>query len=89
MLYREICSFLMKETISLPMLASSKTDSLVIDETPLFDGAVSVQKRAEGMPEAVGVPPEKQRNMVFGGTYVTAGQRTGNRSEDGQKSRAP
>ena len=50
-----------------------EVDSLVIDETPLFDGAVSVQKRAEGMPEAVGVPPEKQRNMVFGGTYVTAG----------------
>ena len=50
-----------------------EVDSLVVDETPLFDGAVSVQKRAEGMPEAVAVPPEKQRNMVFGGTYVTAG----------------
>ena len=50
-----------------------EADSLVVDETPLYDGAASVQKRAEGMSEAIAVLPEEQRNMVFGGTYVTAG----------------
>ena len=50
-----------------------ETDSLIIDETPLFNGAASVQKSAEGTPGGVVVPPEKQRDMVFGGTYVVEG----------------
>lgn len=50
-----------------------EADSLIVDETLLFDGAESVQKRAEGIPEADPVSPKEQRNMVFGGTYVTAG----------------
>ena len=50
-----------------------EADSLTIDETPLFDSASAVQKDAEDLPHGVVVPPEKQRNMVFGGTYVIAG----------------
>lgn len=50
-----------------------EADSLIVDETPLYDGAASVQKRAEGMPQAIAALPEAQRNMVFGGTYVTSG----------------
>ncbi|MDE0297518.1 MAG: cation transporting ATPase C-terminal domain-containing protein [Candidatus Poribacteria bacterium] len=50
-----------------------ETDSLGIDESRLFDGAISVQKSAEDALESATVPPEKQRNMVFGGTYVVEG----------------
>ena len=50
-----------------------EADSLIVDEASLFDGAASVQKRAEDMLEAVAVPSQEQRNMVFGGTFVTAG----------------
>ncbi len=50
-----------------------EADSMIVDETSLFDGAASVQKRAEDMLEAVAVPSQERRNMVFGGTFVTAG----------------
>ena len=50
-----------------------ETDSLIIDESPLFNGAMSIQKNAEDALESSVVPPEKQRNMVFGGTYVMEG----------------
>ncbi|MDE0040837.1 MAG: cation transporting ATPase C-terminal domain-containing protein, partial [Candidatus Poribacteria bacterium] len=50
-----------------------EADSLIVDESPLYDGAASVQKRAEGMSEVDPVSPDEQKNMVFGGTYVTAG----------------
>ena len=63
-----------------------EADSLIVDEASLFDGAASVQKRAEDMLEAVAVPSREQRNMVFGGTFVTAGSGRGNRSKDGKKS---
>ena len=50
-----------------------EADSLIVDEASLFDGAESVQKRAEDTLEAVAVPSREQQNMVFGGTFVTAG----------------
>ena len=50
-----------------------EADSLIVDETPLFSGTAAVQKSAEDLLHGGVVPPEKQRNMVFGGTYVIAG----------------
>ena len=50
-----------------------EADSLITDETQLFNGAASVQKSAEDLLGGAVVPPERQRNMVFGGTYVIAG----------------
>jgi P-type Ca2+ transporter type 2C len=46
---------------------------LVIDETLLFGGSAPVQKTAADVSNRA-VPPEKQRNMVFAGTYVLEGE---------------
>ena len=50
-----------------------ETDSLIVDESPLFNGAMSVWKTDDDAQEDSLVPPERQRNMVFGGTYVMEG----------------
>jgi len=46
--------------------------SLVVDETPLFGTSAPVQKTAEDITEP-GLLTEKQRNMVFAGTYILEG----------------
>lgn len=48
-------------------------DDLVVDETPLFGMSMSTQKTTDDMPDRT-VPPEKQANMVFAGTYVLQGE---------------
>lgn len=48
-------------------------EDLVVDETPLFGTSTSVQKTTDDMPDRT-VPPEKQTNMVFAGTYVIEGE---------------
>ena len=47
-------------------------DGLTIDESTLFGTEVAVEKISADMPDAA-LPPEKQKNMAFGGTYVVAG----------------
>ena len=48
-------------------------EDLVVDETPLFGTSMPSQKTPDDMPERT-VPPEKQTNMVFAGTYVLEGE---------------
>ncbi|MCZ6677010.1 MAG: cation-transporting P-type ATPase, partial [Candidatus Poribacteria bacterium] len=48
-------------------------DALLVDETPLFGTTTFAQKTDEDISDP-GLPPEKQRNMVFAGTYVLEGE---------------
>lgn len=48
-------------------------DDLIVDETPLFGTPTSAPKTAADLSES-GLPPEKQTNMVFAGTYVLEGE---------------
>ena len=48
-------------------------DRLVVDEISLFGTSMSVQKMTEDIFDA-GIPPSRQRNMVFAGTYVIEGE---------------
>lgn len=47
-------------------------DGLKVNESALFGSSGSATKTSKVLNEA-GLPPEKQTNMVFGGTYVDAG----------------
>ena len=47
-------------------------DGLKVNESALFGSSGSATKTSKEIDEA-GLPPEKQTNMVFGGTYVDAG----------------
>ncbi len=49
-----------------------QSDGLSIDESALFGSSGSAIKTVKEIAET-GLPPEKQTNMVFGGTYVDAG----------------
>lgn len=63
-----------------------QADGLSVDESALFGSSGSAIKTVKEIAET-GLPPEKQTNMVFGGTYVDAGVgqaivvRTGNELE--------
>ena len=52
-----------------------QSDGLKVNESALFGSSGSAAKTFKEITES-GLPPEKQTNMVFGGTYVDAG--TGN-----------
>lgn len=49
-----------------------ESEGLIIDESALFGTEGPVQKVSIDVPDST-IPPEKQKNMAFGGTYVTAG----------------
>ena len=49
-----------------------ESEGLMIDESALFGTEGPVQKISTDIPEPV-LPPEKQKNIAFGGTYVVAG----------------
>ncbi len=49
-----------------------QADGLKVNESALFGSSGSAAKTFREIKEA-GLPPEKQANMVFGGTYVDAG----------------
>ena len=49
-----------------------QADGLTVNESSLFGSSGSAVKTTEEITET-GLPPEKQTNMVFGGTYVDAG----------------
>ena len=49
-----------------------ESEGLMIDESALFGTEGPVQKIGTDIPEPA-LPPEKQKNMAFGGTYVVAG----------------
>lgn len=63
-----------------------QADGLLVNESALF-GSSGSAKKSDGELEEAGLSPEKQTNMVFGGTYVDAGMghaivvRTGNQLE--------
>jgi Ca2+-transporting ATPase len=48
-------------------------NALLVDETSLFGTTTLAEKTDEDI-SAPGLPPEKQRNMVFAGTYVLEGE---------------
>ena len=49
-----------------------ESEGLMIDESALFGTEGPVQKISTDIPEPA-LPPEKQNNIAFGGTYVVAG----------------
>ena len=49
-----------------------ESEGLMIDESGLFGTEEPVQKVAVDLQDSA-VPPQKQKNMAFGGTYVVAG----------------
>ena len=49
-----------------------QADGLTVNESALFGSSGSAEKTSKELPEQ-GLSPEKQTNMVFGGTYVDAG----------------
>ena len=49
-----------------------ESEGLMIDESVLFGTEAPVQKISADIPEPA-LPPEKQNNIAFGGTYVVAG----------------
>ena len=49
-----------------------ESEGLTIDESGLFGTEIPVEKTSVDIPDPA-LPPEKQRNMVFGGTYIVAG----------------
>ena len=68
-----------------------EADGLTVNESGLFGSSGSADKSAQEIDE-VGLPPERQTNMVFGGTYVDTGMgqaivvRTGDELEMNQNS---
>ena len=50
-----------------------EADGLVVDEAPVFGTATTTQKTDEEI-LTPNLPPAKQSNMVFGGTYVLEGE---------------
>ena len=50
-----------------------EADALLVDEAPVFGTTASTQKTDEDI-STPGLPPEKQSNMVFAGTYVLEGE---------------
>ena len=49
-----------------------ESEGLMTDESAIFGTEVPVDKTSADLPEAA-LPPEKQKNMAFGGTYIVAG----------------
>lgn len=49
-----------------------ESEGLMIDESALFGTEGPVPKVSIDIPDS-SIPPQKQKNMAFGGTYVTAG----------------
>ena len=49
-----------------------EAEGLTIDESALFGTEGAVEKTSMDIPDPA-LPPEKQKNMVFGGTYVIGG----------------
>ncbi len=49
-----------------------ESEGLTIDESALFGAEGPVEKTSVDIPDPA-LPPEKQKNMAFGGTYVVAG----------------
>ena len=49
-----------------------ESEGLMIDESVLFGTEGPAEKMSTDIPDAA-LPPEKQNNMAFGGTYVVAG----------------
>lgn len=49
-----------------------RSDGLSVDESALFGSSGAAKKSVKEITET-GLPPEKQTNMVFGGTFVDAG----------------
>ena len=49
-----------------------ESEGLMIDESALFGTEGPIQKMSTDIPEPA-LPPEKQKNIAFGGTYVVAG----------------
>ncbi len=70
-----------------------QSDGLRVNESALFGSSGSAQKSDNDL-EEIGLTPEKQTNMVFGGTYVDSGMghaivvRTGNQLEMNQNDRS-
>ena len=70
-----------------------ESEGLMIDESALFGTEGPVQKISSDIPEPE-LPPEKQKNIAFGGTYVVAGHgfaivvRTGEQIEIWRQHRA-
>ena len=52
-----------------------ESEGLTIDESALFGAEGPVEKTSTDIPDPA-LPPEKQKNMAFGGTYVVAGHGT-------------
>ena len=50
-----------------------EADGLVVDEAPVFGTTTPTQKTDEDISTA-NLPPDKQSNMIFGGTYVLEGE---------------
>lgn len=50
-----------------------EADALVVDETPVFGTTTYTQKSDEEI-STPNLPPEKQSNMIFAGTYVLEGE---------------
>ena len=50
-----------------------ETDALVLDEAPVFATATYTQKTDEDI-STPNLPPDKQSNMLFAGTYVVEGE---------------
>ena len=70
-----------------------QSDGLTVNESAIFGSSGSAQKSNKDLEEA-GLTPEKQTNMVFGGTYVNGGMghaivvRIGNQLEMYQHNRS-
>ena len=50
-----------------------EADALVVDEAPVFGTTTNTQKTDEEI-STPNLPPDKQSNMIFGGTYVLEGE---------------
>ena len=50
-----------------------EADALVVDEAPVFGTITNTQKTDEEI-STPNLPPDKQSNMIFGGTYVLGGE---------------
>ncbi len=65
---------LLKEGDSVPADARIvEADALVVDEAPVFGTTTNTQKTDEDI-STPNLPPDKQSNMIFGGTYVLEGE---------------
>ena len=54
-----------------------EADALVVDEAPVFGTTTYTQKTDEDI-STPNLPPDKQSNMIFAGTYVLEGEAPGN-----------